>query len=435
MLQEQKQFLSLLRINYLTMNIKYEIKGNKSIKNLYVRMYVGKFDISAPIGLLVLESDWDAKNGNFISANPLNLKLQELTLAILRRYNEAFSQGVVLTSDWLKTIIKDEFNRPVNEVSLINCDKDIYLSSFCEFWIKNNADTWKVSAKKYMSKVQKSQYKKVSEQLAEFEKSVNRKLIMKDLSVEDFYELINYFEEQDYNSSSIDRMIQRLKFFCCRAIEQGLQVNNSFRQRIYIDNESDEVDKPYLTEREINKIINTDFSFDPELNIAKQNYIILLFTGLRGTDGLKNLDISKIDNDLIKIKTSKTGQVVVLPVHNEIKKVIKQNFGNLPPKMNLSDFNKCIKRIAQVCEIDQVIEGKKWDSVKKRRVKGFYKKYSILSSHSCRRGFATLHYGKLPNEVICSALGWKDDSMLKHYVQTTKTEYANQLQDFWAKTN
>ena len=53
-----------------------------------------------------------------------------------------------------------------------------------------------------------------------------------------------------------------------------------------------------------NQRTNTDFSFDPELNIAKQNYVILLFTGLRGSDGLKKLDISNIDNGFIKIKTS-----------------------------------------------------------------------------------------------------------------------------------
>ena len=238
------------------MNIKFEIKGNKNIKNLYVRTYIGKFDISTSIGLLILESDWDKNNECSFLDNSLNLKLQELKLAILKSYNNAFSQGEVITLDWLKTSVKEYFNRPKNEVTLINSDKDIYLSAFCEFWIENNADTWKISAKKYMSKVQKSQYKKVTEQLLEFEKSVNRKLALKDLCVDDFYELINYFEEQDYNSSSIDRMIQRLKFFCNRASELGLQVNSAYKQRIYIDSESDEIDKPYLTENEISRIIN-----------------------------------------------------------------------------------------------------------------------------------------------------------------------------------
>ena len=115
------------------MNIKFEIKGKTDVKNLYVRMYQGKFDVSAPIGLLVLESDWDAENNSFYLANPLNLKLQELKLSILRAYNQSFSQGEIITSIWLKQVVKEEFNRPTNEIDLVNDSKDIYLTDFGDF--------------------------------------------------------------------------------------------------------------------------------------------------------------------------------------------------------------------------------------------------------------------------------------------------------------
>lgn len=415
------------------MNIKFEIKGKTDVKNLYVRMYQGKFDVSAPIGLLVLESDWDAENNSFYLANPLNLKLQELKLSILRAYNQSFSQGEIITSIWLKQVVKEEFNRPTNEIDLVNDSKDIYLTDFGDFWNDNKANLWKVGPKKLLSKVQKSQYKKIISQLKDFEKSVGYKLVLKDMTLDNFYEIVNYFEENDYNSSTISRNIDRVRFFLNRASEEGLKVSNVRSQRVYIDKDSEEIEKPYLTSLEINKIINTDFSFDPELNIAKQNYTILLFTGLRGSDGLKKLDITNIDNGFIKIKTSKTGQTVVLPVHDEIKKVIKQNFGNLPPKINLTDFNKAIKRIAQVCEIDQLIEGKLFDSKKKRKVKGIYKKYELLSSHSCRRGFATLYKDVISIDAMCSLLGWSSSAMFKIYNQTTKEEYAKELQKSWSK--
>jgi len=44
-------------------------------------------------------------------ANPLNLKLQELKLSILRAYNQSFSQGEIITSIWLKNIVKEEFHK------------------------------------------------------------------------------------------------------------------------------------------------------------------------------------------------------------------------------------------------------------------------------------------------------------------------------------
>jgi len=413
------------------MNIRYEIKGNKQIKNLYIRLYQGKFDVCAPVGLFVLEDDWNWQTESSISDDLLNIKLQELRLAILRHLNSQFSNGSIITSETLKSIVKEQFNRPTNEVGLMNQDKDVYLYDFGIWWLKERSLTWKVSAKKFISKVQISQYKKVVEQLSEFERFANYKLVMKDLTVENLYEFANYLEENEYNNSTIKRIIGRVIFFLNRANEQGLKVSNAHKQRIYIDSDSDEIDKPYLNEVEINKILNKDFSFDQNLNIAKQNYIILLFTGLRGTDGLKKLDISQIDNDLIKIKTSKTGQTVLIPMHAEVKKVIKQNFGNLPPKMTLTEFNIAIKKIAQVCEIDEVIEGKLWDAKKKRRVRGFYKKYLLLSSHSCRRGFATLYKGVISDDAICSILGWSSNAMLKIYNQTSKKEYAEQLSQIW----
>jgi len=251
------------------------------------------------------------------------------------------------------------------------------------------------------------------------------------LTQDDVYEFSNWLEEDDYNSATIERNIGRLKFFLNRASEMSLKVSQVRNQRIYIDKENDLSDKPYLTEEEINKIINTDFSFDSELEIAKQNYIILLFTGLRGSDALKKLDITNIEDEFIKIKTSKTGQYVVLPLHSEVKKVIKNNFGNLPPKISLYDFNIAIKKIAQVCDIDQPTRGKLWDSEKKRKVIGVYKKYQLLSSHSCRRGFVTLYKDVISQEAICSILGWSNSEMIKIYNQTSKEDYANQLQKYW----
>jgi integrase len=269
------------------------------------------------------------------------------------------------------------------------------------------------------------------DQVVEFEKSIGSKLVLKDLSQDNVYEFANYLEENGYNSSTIERAIGRLKFILNRAFEHDIKTSKVRNQRIYIEKEEDAPDKPYLTEKEINLIINKDFSFDPELQIAKQHYIILLFTGLRGSDGLKKLDISNIENDLIKIKTTKTGQTVVLPLHQEVKKVIKQNFGNLPPKMSLSDFNVAIKKIAQVCEIDQLIKGKMWDSKKKRKVLGIYKKYELLSSHSCRRGFVTLYKDVISQEAMASILGWSTTEMLKVYNQTSKEEYASELEKAW----
>lgn len=412
------------------MNIQFRIIGKKEIQKIYIRVYANKLDLSVPTELAVLKSDWDSLTETSKTNFDLNENLLKLKLEVLKQFNHNLSNGLIINTIWLKNVVKTCFDRPIQEVGLVNSDFNIYVSDFSYYWLDNFASNWKVSQKKFLTPIGKSQYRKFVDVLVEFEKSEKTKFNLKDLSIDDIYSFVNWLQEREYNSSTIERHIGRLKFFLNRASEQKINVSNVKNQRVYIDKDED-IEHVILSEKEINKIINTDFSFSQELSIAKQNYILLLFTGLRGEDGLQKLNIDNFQDGFIKFKTSKTGQPVVIPVHSELNKVIKSNFGNLPPKMNLTDFNIAIKKICQVCEFDELIEGKLFDKKKKRKVKGFYKKYELISSHSCRRGFATMHYGKLPNEVICSVMGWASEKMLIHYNQQTKTDYANELKKHW----
>lgn len=414
------------------MNIKYYTQGSKELVKLYIRIYHSSFDVACFTGIFCQLSDWNNSEQQLMNNTEMNIVLFDLKTSILKQFNKSFTSGEVINKNWLESSVKVFFNRPKDEDKLKNESHSIYFSDFANWWLENHSENWKVSSKKYISKVQIGQYRKFLDHFIEFEKSIDRKILLKDFTQDDIYELVNWYEENEYNQSTIEREIGRFKFFANRAFEEGLKVSSVMNQRIYVDKDSSDIEKPYLTFNEINKIINKDFSFDQELNIAKQNYVILLFTGLRGSDGLKNLDISNIQDGFIKIKTSKTGQVVVLPVHDEIKKVIKQNFGSLPPKISLYNFNKSIKTIAQICEIDQEIEGKLFDPIKKRKVRGFYKKYLLLSSHSCRRGFVTLHKDIISIDAMCSLLGWSSASMYKIYNQTSKKDYALELEKMWS---
>jgi len=74
----------------------------------------------------------------------------------------------------------------------------------------------------------------------------------------------------------------------------------------------------------------------------------------------------------------------------------------LPPKINLTDFNKAIKRIAQCCEIEQLIESKLFDSKKKRKEKGIYKKAALLLTTQLTNIYLvfTFSYTSLPLPVL-----------------------------------
>jgi integrase len=223
-----------------------------------------------------------------------------------------------------------------------------------------------------------------------------------------------------------------MKFFCLRCDEESIKISPAFRQRIYIDKD-DEFDGIYLTEDEVMKIYNKDFSFDEKLQIAKENLLIGVFTGLRKSDYLSNLDLSNIDENYITITTQKTKTKVVIPIHRVIKEIISSRFGQLPPKMNEYEFGKAIKTIGMLCEFDEVVFGKKWNPIKKRKEKGYFKRYELFTTHICRRSMASNLYGKIPDDAILSILGWSNSAMLQRYNQTTKKQHADKLMNYWQK--
>jgi len=418
------------------MNIRYEIKGNKQIKNIYIRLYQGKFDVCAPVGLFVLEEDWNWQTESSNSDDLLNIKLQELKLTVLKEVNQSFSNGSIITSETLKSIVKEQFNRPTNEIGLINQDKDVYLSDFASFWIENHSKAWKVSAKKFMSKVQISQYKKVIEQLSEYEKFANCKLTLKDLTVDEIYQFANWYEENDYNNSTIKRNIGRLQFFLNRAIEEGIKVSNAHKQRIYIESDSDELESVYLNETELELLHNrkewkSDLFSEEDLENAKDNLVLSCYTSLRISDFMHGLDTSKIKDNQILIRTQKTKQFSVIPLHKFVKEILSKRFGNLPKKFDNHTYNLMIKECCRIVKIEEQIFGKLWDKGKKRKVKGYWQKWQMISSHCGRKSFISNLKGKVSDNVLMSIGAWKSNEMMAHYNKTSKSEYAEQLNQYW----
>lgn len=410
------------------MNIKYKIRGTKELCKVYVRMYSSELDFSSPINLFVNKKDWDSKKESATDEN-LNLNLQKLKMFIIESFNNDYSSGKIIDGFWLKNVIKSYFNRDVNEKKLSNSKARVYLSDFCDFWLEKESNSWKVSAKKIMGDTLKKQYISFVETLKRYEKSSKDKIKLSEISQEDLYAFISFLEEEKYNSSTIKRNITRLKFFCNRAIEMNINVNKSFNQRVFVDNEKN-VEDIYLDQKEIQSILDVDLVHDFKLSNVKDYLIIGLFTGMRMSDFLENLELNHIKGDYIEIKTQKTGQNVVIPVHEEIKKVLKRNFGFLPPKVDRTTFNRDIKVICQLAEIDNVVYGKKFDVENSRKVYGYFKKYELITSHVCRKSMATMYYGKIPNEILCSILGWSNDTMLSFYNKTSKQDYAKQFKNY-----
>jgi site-specific recombinase XerD len=412
------------------MNIVFNLQTGKKSNQLMIRLYKNKFDVSCGIGIGLDFCDW---NQQLQSSNSpiINQKLSELKSNVLKAYNESFIQGTIIDKQFVKNIICECFNRPTKEISQVNSDVFIYYSDFANNWLNTKADQWKISAKQTMPKYLKKQYEDFLDLFLDYEKMLDSKLVLKDLCIDDFYNFANYLEDEGYNPSTIKRMLSRMKFFCARCSEEGIKVSSAFTQRVFVDDDSGDIEGVYLNEEEIDRIFNLDLDHDFVLDNIRDNFLISCWSGLRISDFLYNLKTDNIKDGFISIKTQKTKSFVKLPIHAHIKFVLDKRFGQLPKKMSATEYNKQLKVVCQLAGIDNLVYGKVWNPITKRKERKYLPKHAFCTSHIGRKSLCTNLAGKVPKELIQNIFGWADSKMIDYYNQTTKTDYAEKLQEYW----
>lgn len=419
------------------------LKGSKDPYNIYIRFTEGRsIDIMMNTGLSVAKVHWDAKNKrirNMIeitNRDEINSKLAKLQIGVIDQYNLDYTNGVTFNGTWLKNFIKSFFNRPIDEVKKGLPDNQIYLVDYCNYWLTEKAPKYKVKANKYMDERTIGQYEQAIKNL---EKYVGKSKTRLTETTSDFMDGFSAFltEAEKYAAETAKRKVKRIKFFIERAEGEGLAVHRGFKERVFVQEEDTDYKHPYLNEQEINAIYKRDLTHDKNLDNARDNLIIGVWTGLRISDFLTRLTIDNIDGDYIQIKTKKTGHAVSIPVHPMVKKILKKHNG-LPPKMPEQKFNDRIKIVGQLAEIDDKIKGAIVQVDEKTKIKrksvGLYKKHLLITSHICRRSFATNHFGKVSNKVLMDVCGWRSEDMLLKYIKATNMESAIALNEYWEKT-
>jgi hypothetical protein len=77
-------------------------------------------------------------------------------------------------------------------------------------------------------------------------------------------------------------------------------------------------------------------------------------------------------------------------------------------------------------------KGKRKEKGEKRKVKGSFPKWQLMSSHVCRRSFATNTYGKLPTPLIMQITAHSTEKMFLGYIGKSSMDFAQQIADFYA---
>jgi hypothetical protein len=419
---------------------KYRIVGKKNPSEIRIRYLNGRtIDIDAGIKVFINPEFWDQKNQKirnviaFPDRDKINKKLAELKIQVESDANLDFMNGEILNRVWLEKSIAKFYNRPSNELKKAPELHKLYLSDFATWWLKEKAPKYKVAANKFMDKTTIGHYSIVNDQIKKFEG--RDKLKFSDINEESLDKFSEFLSSIGYATKTKKRMIGRFKFFCLRAEGENIKIDQSFKNRVFVEKSDADYKEPYFDEVEITQIYNHDLSKKPELDNARDNLVIGLWTGLRVSDFLSKLKIDNFDDDYIEIQTEKTKTFVSIPIHWMVRDILKKRNGKMPDKVSDQKFNKHIKTIAADLKLDRMMMGgvAKIDPKTKikRKIVALYPKHELITSHICRRSFATNNYGTVSNATLMAICGWKSEDQMLEYIKKTNREYAEQLKKVW----
>lgn len=328
--------------------INYLIKGEKNITNILLRFKNGrKFDLTATTDLKVDPKKWSAAKqkvkltADDTTKDEVNNKLIELEKFIFDQFNSDNIKGVFVDKHWLRKKIADFFNRPIDETAI----DQVFFLPFIEKFIKNAPARIIKGKNKVIAKGTIVKYNTTLHKLKEYEERFKTKLKFTDLNLTFYDKFVNFLsQEQKINLGTIGNYIGTIKTIARDAKLKGLPVHphiehpNFFVPKITSDS-------IYLNDTEIDRIFNFDFKGVERLENTRDLFIIGLRTGLRISDFLR-LEVANIENGYITIETQKTGQTVTIPLHHQVKAILKKEVGFLEPfqiKNLMSTSKNCVK--------------------------------------------------------------------------------------------
>jgi integrase len=422
-------------------SVNYRLKTNSDWNSIYLRFKQGSsFDYEIKTDLRTPKNRWSKSKQEVLPTTKLNsikvnIKLKELKSEIIKQYEDAKTDGTIISTKWLKEQTAIFLNRETNNSEI---DDKIFFVNFIDFFIKNSR-TRKTKKNTPVAKRTIQHYETARRKVQSLEKKINRRLKIADIDLDFHSAFLTHLRDDQYlKDSTIGGYIDDIRLFCRNADNKGYKVSNDFKLSEFFS-PSYETNDIYLTTKEINQIYDTQFVSE-KLSNAKDWLIIGLYTGLRISD-LTKLTKKDRDDDFIYKRTHKTKFPVIIPIHNHVREILDKRGDNFPRRISDQKLNDYIKDVCKLAGIIEIVDGAKMcpleivkDGKKEtihRKKDGKFPKYELVTSHTCRRSFASNLYGKLETLTIMNITGHKTESQFLDYIKITPKEYAEKLKVYW----
>ena len=334
--------------------------------------------------------------------------------------------GDKITRDKLKSAFDAKFkpNRGVTN------DFEYFTDFISDFLSSIKGAINKSTGKEY-SKARVYVYKQSMNALINFENYSNKRIRIDEYNAQLNDAFVSFCaNEKKFSSNTIGELVSGVKVLLRKAKEKGYTIANDLGDFTKTKEESISV---VLSEDEIERLIAFDFSNDKRLENARDLMILGLWTGLRVSDVMA-LPVIDPDSKFIEVEPQKTrntsGIKVVIPLHHHIKDMIRKR--GMPTPLNNSYFNKFVKDVCRIVGFNDDVEGTLMNPKTRRKERGVFKKWQLISSHTCRRSFATnLYLMNFPTLSIMKITGHTTEASFLKYIKVTPKEHAEKLLAHW----
>jgi len=433
----------MLRVKFLVKNPK------EGLNTIYVRVRAGrKLDLISTTKEVTNLSDWNSeegyllesfkelRNGKMIATRgadiknrilentKVNYRLAELKKAI----EDIYKASELFDAQTLKGLI----------FPVVTETEDLSKQSFvdyCDIFVKSKGSS---ISEHYITKV--NSIKAIIERYIKFKKLIN--LLLMDVD----NEFKNDFEKyclnvEKYSVNYFERNFKFIKTILYHAQSNGYSVFSGLSK---IKCKTEKTTFVILNSKEL-ELIEEHIFTDEHLETAKDWLLISCYSGQRISDFMR-FHTSMIavkptkegNRHFIEFIQEKTKKQILLPLHKKIIEILEKRDWSFPRKMSEPRYNEHIKKVCEYVGIDEEVEGAlSIDNAKenpaknkRRKVKGMYPKYKLISSHTGRRSFASNHFGKTPTPLIMRATGHSSEAMLLKYIGKIEEQQSLALAEY-----
>ncbi len=303
---------------------------------------------------------------------------------------------------------------------------------FIKDYIKRKASMVNKQTKRTLSSGTVYNHKNALQRLQKYCREKHKKIVWELFNRRFEESFIAWMNEQGFAANTIASQFSIMKVWLTDAEIEGLITDKYFHK---YPTKAHDVDNIYLTEEEIQRLYDIDFTneevkkqIDPKSNIEQTRdlFVIACWTGLRYGDW-HDLSKSQITKERINMTTHKTMKEVTIPIHPMVKEIIKKYNGKLPKSLDKSKTIVQIQKCGELAHINA--------PTVLHRIRGgeeitiIEPKFKFITNHTARRTFCTnMYLRKIPTKAIMDISGHTTESNFFKYIKISTQQSAEQLE-------